>query len=471
MIGDTSLRAPYLSGSTRIDGFAGTVYREDLGQAVYDNRSAHEYGKKVDQAVFRESVTAYQNRMLAVLGIVAAAPVAGPYTIIFAKEAAIGAIIGGTLNVGMNLYAAHRTQNEYTWTEAASNFARGGISGAAGGIVGAFGFGLARELAVDYLVSVSTDTLIDVGVNGADLSEALSSNLVASAHGTLIGFGVGRVTGGLRGIAEAATARVSRRETAMLSGRMSSPSPGVRGIFSRWVDYLMVQEARAVDVELTVLPKMAEHRNLEATMEYELLNGTVLEREIGRRLQTGQLQTRFSRIAEPHRGVIYGEMYANEGFRRIIHINVDRIPRNPRTGAFYSLQVVSTLVHEAIHALGWGELAAHIGQAQFLARRLKDKLRSSPRGAYLDPADVPYLDSHHVDLVNSYLKGGPDGVYDFIVNVANYPPERVELPLSYQPDPWVLKQGGLARLLGVHPHLLQDIYFIQFLRGAGVGRM
>jgi hypothetical protein len=164
-------------------------------------------------------------------------------------------------------------------------------------------------------------------------------------------------------------------------------------------------------------------------------------------------------------------MYADDMFRQIIHINVDRIPRNPRTGAFYSQQVTSTVVHEAVHSLGYGEVHAHIAQAQFLGRRLKDKLRNSPRGAYLDLADTPYLDSHHVELVNAYLRGGPDGVYDFILHAANYHPTKVELPLSYQPDPWVEMQGGMTRLLGINPIFIQDIGFSQSMLGAGTGRL
>jgi hypothetical protein len=452
MIEGSMVRLPYVGGSTRVDGFAAVTYREDAALTIVDFRRAYQFAKRVDRKVMREAIASYQNRMLAVLGIAAAAPFVLPYAIIYSPVVIKGAVLGGVLSVGFNAYAAYRTQSGYSLEEAAGNFARGAVAGALGGMVSAFGLGIVQELAVDYVIAVSSDTLIDVAWNGGSFGDTLSQNAGSGVKDALFGFAVGRLAGGLNSLGTRLSLSMQRKGVTMRSqGPRSEAIDPTKGLWSRWVSYAS-DVMRWVDhhMRTDVHPRSAEQRMLEANILYELLNGTPLSKEIGRRLASGEMELRFSKFGDP---TTYGEVHTLLS-RTIIHINIEAMPRNKR-GGWHSRQVAGTVVHEGMHLLGGGELSAHIAQAQFLDVRMRSSSKP-PRGIDVSRRDAPYFDDYHLDFINNYRRSS-DVLVDTALFISHYKPHKVPLPLEVKPDDWIAGKGGFATVLGMQNNELFGI--------------
>ncbi len=439
VIKNTFTRVPYLGNGLRIDGFAGTKYREDIQRQLFDYRAAPGLWRKVDMTNFRDSITRMQNRGAAVLAAAVAMPFAGGYIAAYPAAAAIGGTIGGTLNVAFDGIAAAWTHTPYTMEQAATNFARGALAGMAGGVVGALEIGIFRELALDYAVGFTMDTLMDVGWSGRTWSQSMSDNIVASAQGAGLGFAAGRIGAGLRSAGSHISAARSRGSAVMCSDGDLSKKFDVSGLTSRWFN-----PSGSVHI------KNAEVKMFERMVRHELENGTPMSKQLAKMIVDGDMGIRFSRFT--------GEYADCMGLFRpgtkVLEINT-LYCKNADTGKFQSRQVASTIVHEGIHFLGGGELSAHIGQAQFLDTRVRQSRRTGHLD-YVESHNVPYLDAWHRGLLNFYRNDVVNLV--MLMTKANYGENakyKIYLPDSVTPNKWVIDEGGFAKILNQQGGILE----------------
>jgi len=458
MIAGTTVRMPYSSGAARIDGFAATVYREDVGRALISYRAAHAWGREVEAQLLRDAIASYQNRMLAVMGGIAAIPIAAPYAVAYVGGKALitSAIIGGTVNLGLNAGTAVYTQSGYSLSEGVGNFASGAISGMTGSVANAAAKGIVQEVLFDYAANVAFDTYSTAVIDGQSWKDAFASGVVSGAYSSALGFGVARVGNGLHWSGRQVSARMNAH-----SGMIRPDAPrGTEGVPARVykADYINEQTSASVrrtDLYLAkdIVPVGRELKNFEMQVISLLMRGTDVSKEIARRLMNGTLEVRVSKFVEDG---AYAQYHLDTP--NLLHVNSGLAMIDPRTGARFNalqspLMFAGLLVHEGIHALGGGELTAHTGQAKFLTAHVN---RPARRGSRTSQMDQPMLDSGHLDLIHTWKEQSITKMAEFIAGLEAdkgrfwYDPKHVRVTDYNSGDAWVRSHaGGWAEVLGL----------------------
>ena len=209
MLAGTNIRVPYINGATRVDGFAGTSFREDMAEALVDYRSAWSYARKVDHDVLRQDRLALQNSLqaeaglyIAIMAAPALAEVGGSAALHLVRNGYVAsalrsAAVKGTASVVAGGSAAWWTGNSYSLGEATTDFASGAATGAIDGMVGNLGLGVAGQFAFDLAYNFTLNSA-QSALRGVDFSDAVTDNARDAVIGTVKGFVVGRTIGALR---------------------------------------------------------------------------------------------------------------------------------------------------------------------------------------------------------------------------------------------------------------------------------
>ena len=415
-IENASIRVPYVSGASRVDGFAGTLYNEQAHKSGYNYRSAYEFSFKLDQVVLRQSIATRQNQLLVIFGAMAAAPVVLPMAVegaaaSLASPTAMGVIEPILLtvkDVALNFGTARYTHSEYSSSDLLRDLGSGALNGVSGGITRGLGIGRLGNYAVEAL----GQTAWEVGVHGRGWGDAFMERAVTVATSEVQGAVISVVKAGvLRGLSRLRSARIqgSGQSIRTSSAKADLPESSVRSLGGS-----SPASGRTGQMRLRRLldaPRDEAEEAFDAGVMQELMNGTDYSREIARRLKAGLLFVQFRDFGDS-RG--FGEIFP--GVRSVLLINTRHISTNAR-GAYRTRQVASTIVHEGIHALGLGEVQAHVGQAQFLINRTSAIAKAKAQGRLVEGDRVPFLDSDHVDLVNSYLQIPKRGAGVFMAEI------------------------------------------------------
>jgi hypothetical protein len=187
VLAGTKVRVPYLNGRTRIDGFAGTRFREDMAVAPTDYRSAWRYNAMVQHDALRNQRIAIQNSLqmevgayIAIMAAPAFAEGAGAlamslYRSGYLAAAAKNAIIADELNVVSNQIAAASTKTPYSFHDASSDFASSAgyalLTFGIGSGVTSLGLGKAASFVVGSLINnwgIPTVQLMNQGMDPGD---------------------------------------------------------------------------------------------------------------------------------------------------------------------------------------------------------------------------------------------------------------------------------------------------------------
>jgi YD repeat-containing protein len=197
MVGDTNVRLPYIGADTRIDGFAGTNYRELGGMAVVNYRAAHSFLRKAQHQAIAEARLTEENKLQIVAGIIVALPIGASYIASSAAPLALlhtlgsKAFEGAVVNVGFGGAKSWLTDQEYTPSSIAGDALQGAAFGLAMGGVGQMGLSGAAKFGVETAAMTAVGTTWDVGVHGSRIGDAFLSNLAMSVaiNGAVKGIG------------------------------------------------------------------------------------------------------------------------------------------------------------------------------------------------------------------------------------------------------------------------------------------
>ena len=355
LISGSKTRVPYIGWSTRIDGFAGTKYDEQSRSAIYDYRTSTTLAEAMDMAAYRESITAMQNRGALALGVVTMAALAPG-----------AAALEGLISVGLNWYAASSTQAGYTAGEASEHFASGMLSGGLGKLVPG-GSSAISKLAADYATGFTGGVAFDVGWRGRTWTDAASDNVVGAAAMAAVGTGLRLgVAGAGIGFKRARSAYQSRQHAASPT-YANIEVPGSKttkrdmsGIDGNVFDHILEGKVR----------KYSENA-FQIEMLNLLRNGRSYHRFIAEMIMKKKLVVLWDRNMPDH---VAGGW--NPETPTALYLNPNIVARHPR----FSLQVTSTIVHEATHALGGGEPAAFLAQGAFLHHWKYRAKKAGPTG-------------------------------------------------------------------------------------------
>jgi YD repeat-containing protein len=469
MAGTTGVRMPYVGGRTRIDGFAGIAYRDDAAAAIRDYRMAHEFHIDANRDLFRVSITAAQQKGLIALGAMAAvgtvlgtAPAiygaVAPVLAVTGEKSALGlaagALFGGSVSFGVQYGFSVYAGQSMTRAEALSAFATGALYGMGGSVVNALGMGLVKTLGADLATSLAIGTALGVA-SGDNVAQAFNDNAIGSLADGAIGFGAGAFAGGVRAV----TNRLARRGSTLAPQLPTNTPVAARAGLADTLHDSNVADVRVApraDPAQPDPPGFVLSRQVQWTPELRALmwdilhnldQGTDASREIARKLRNGELTVRIysGRGTGGEVGTWLGFWTATDPKR--IHLNIDLVEQASKR--YISQGAAAVVVHEGIHAMGGGEISAHVGQGIFLYRLFKRRIGMVPRGVDLRDGDLPGLRPDHIAVLNAVRTNDMPHVMKWIAKTRKYGYERLRLH-SYPVDPWVWNRGGWARALNIH---------------------
>ena len=444
----TTARVPYLSWSTRVDGFAGTKTDELTGTPQIDYRSIRGLADSAAVLRMRQAVATSMNDGALVLGAASTAVVAGMVGgALLAGGATHLTWSGLATSVGLSSGLESAGGGAIAWftgdpTYGPQTFLRdagtGALFGLIGGRMSAAGWQTVRAFAGEQVLQNAARTAGGV-IQGRSIGEAWSTALVENAAETVLGAGVVGLGKGANGLG----VRLQRRAALAHGGdiHMSSSRASANGSFEQ--GFFQDIQAGLGFTDLQV--GLAGIDDLARVIMAALEGGTPVARAAARALRDGTLTVRLARFEDPlTRGFVFS------GQPNFLYINSELLYGAGSQGPFH---VASTIVHEAIHAFGGGEIAAHVGQAQFLAHVLKRT--GALRGNRLRLSRARWLQDHDIGMVQAWWRGRRRGEFNhlasFMVTKGGYGKVGNQ-PIQYLGRPagnHLQAGGGFARLLGV----------------------
>jgi hypothetical protein len=136
---------------------------------------------------------------------------------------------------------------------------------------------------------------------------------------------------------------------------------------------------------------------LMRTTEHSAHIGLVLReglRQRGLRGEFAELDDRSFALFFPYEG--------------LIRVNTQFLTQN-RFGVWRTRSAAASVVHEGVHYLGLGEIAANTAAAQYLIAS-SSRLRNWPKNKTIQPGDFPFLHSDHIALINEFRKVRGEGI-------------------------------------------------------------
>jgi YD repeat-containing protein len=377
----SNVRVPYFNSATRIDGFAGTVYSETAKAAIFNYRSAYVFSSKVDRAFLKASIAQQQNRLLAVFGTMAAAPVVAP--VAATGAATVGAVglakaatIGGLVNVGLGYGQARVFHTEYGAGDALKEFGTGAIMGVTGGMLEGLQLGFWATRALDFGSSVAGGAVWDVGVNDMGWGAAVQNNLASAAVGTVIGTAIGHLQHSKS--AAKATALAEKLEAAAVSiehvpaARASRPDTVARSMAK--TKALATGSGKMRDRYLGDA-RTAEEKLFDAMIMNELRFGGAYPAEILRRIESGELKVLLREFNEWD-DILYSKGYQDSaGFyeahdRSVLHLNTRQIDKV--NGRWSARMTAGVVVHEGCSLFGIGRIIRPCRRSTVLYQAIRE---------------------------------------------------------------------------------------------------
>jgi hypothetical protein len=279
------------------------------------------------------------------------------------------------------------------------------------------GVSAASRLGIEAGFDLSTGTIIDMASSGEAFGDAFMRNLLLTAVGSVGGK-----------VQAAAASRYGKH--AVLGADLTKPfSVGMHKAL-RKIGRRRFNSDEDVEIdpghEGTVILEPTDYsldiaKHIMQKVFRELMNSTDMAWIIGSMIQTKDLQLKVGRFVQQPgaRGMftVKGDtIYINES---IFRSEYGHLLKSPAAIA----DLTGTIVHEGVHFLGGGEIAAHLAQGQYLAHVLKQnpKLKFTDygtdwwksSGALAKAAatgDVPPL----MDILTRrhYGVGKPKGLYN-----------------------------------------------------------
>jgi YD repeat-containing protein len=404
MVTGTRIRVPYVGDMSRVDGFAGTLYREDLVATPYEYRSAYAFARKLDEKHLRSSLSAEHNRMFgyalvgvtALTGIAALPEVAGMTvaSLTWANLGQAALVTGGTIS--FKLVKARATGGDYSASDLAEDLVGGAVDGVTGGMTQILSIGRVANFAASRGRSLAWDA-----ATGRASVDAFAIDSVVAAGMEILGAAAGRVqTSGLNAYGRRQAAHIERTSQSVrnLGNRAELPEVAARTSGRPSIDAGRPMRDRS----FWAIPRDYAERLFDDLVMHELMNGTAHSREIGRMIRSGELWVSFRDFGHDR---AYARYHLDSG---ISTVNTHEL-RRASNGQWRTRQVASSIVHEGLHHLGFGEIGAHVGQAQFLVDRIS-KVRSHSLADRIQRGHVPELDDAHFDLISRYQRVGDSRV-------------------------------------------------------------
>jgi YD repeat-containing protein len=379
----TNVRVPYLNGRTRIDGFAGTHFREDMAQAPTDYRSAWRYTALLQHDVLRQQRIALQNSLQMEVGVyvaIMAAPAfaegagalaASLYDSGYIAAAVGNAVLAGTTTVGMNEVAALSTRTDYSAHEAVGDFATSaGLAVLCTGVgsgVGSLGLGKAGTFAANLLINNWVIPSVLLMSQGMDAGDAFTTDAMTRILYTGLDAGLSFPSLGARGGLSKASAKLTEASTQLADGG-GRPQRAVQG--SPHEIYVNPGREYVAEEHSPGAASFAKTEDM-AAVESGILSALNKDGYVGKivayAIRTGLLNIAYYRNHSDQK--LAGALgYRSANDPRTLYLNLDTLNRNTEVGivSVNRYEAASVVVHEAMHAFGGSEFEAFVGEALFM---------------------------------------------------------------------------------------------------------
>ncbi len=452
-------RAPYLSWTARMDGFAGTRFDEVGGGAQIDYRPIRALGDSAAMQMMRQSVNAAQTRGALTLGAATTAVLtAGSGVALwtagwseftwssFLTPVLLSATGSGVGGAGMAWYSG---DDSYGVREYLSDVGEGAFYGLIAGRVAAAGYGMAQGLVLEGVLQTAAGTGLNLA-HGVSFMNAYGAALQESALDASLGLGLlglGRGIGAALGTrlqqtaARGADARVQsmpRGESVptQAGSGFSKEAPTPAGGFLWGVTRFDVHGTPSSFSQYRNVSSGA--REWEEILLHLMETGTRMSKIAAESIRSGRVRVVMTDMNTRAYGVTF------EHIGNTVLINTAYL-RNTRP--FRPQGMAATLVHEVTHALGGGEISAHVAHLQFTAHLLN---KSWGRQAVHTLRTIPWVDDPK--LVLAYMGGRGDGNFSQIVSdiIPRYAEQaRMAIYGRAQPDELIQNAGGFFKILGI----------------------
>ncbi len=448
----TDARTPYLSWTTRVDGFAGVKYDEMGGTSQIDYRSIRAFADSTAMRNMRENVAATMNdgalalgaaSTMMVAGMVGAAAFTSAMTQLtwsgVAASVGLSSAMESLGGAAMAWYMEDPTYGPQTFFRDAGT---GALFGLIGGRMTAAGWSVARSMVSEQVIQNALSTAAGVTLRGQGLGQAWSTALAESAVEMVMGVGILSVARGAKGLGVRLGRNAAPRgQGSGVGGNVIHMSGTGRNFQWGFFDGGW-RQGRYRTYAVGVKHMRNEIEALLVIME----GGTETSKIAARAIRDGRLKVRL----------YYAEGKGPRGFVQskkpgYIYLNARYMDRLPDGGG--GLQhVAATLVHEAIHSLGGGEIASHVGQAQFMVHLLRRT--GALAGSTFHADRAPWLRKHDLKLLWGWWNGRRSGQFDDLIDVikgAGYGDggHRIQVNIHYSSR--IRAAGGFSKLLGVQP--------------------
>jgi hypothetical protein len=303
----------------------------------------------------------------------------------------------------------------------------------------------------NYASDVTSGVAFDVGLHNASWSDAIGKNAISSCASAGIGSGIRLGIAGVGIGFKAASARMKSSKTGSADGFANQAAGAADAPY---------QPRATSEVFSTIVGGRGASRDIALQNETLslLLNGGVYHKHIARQIIKGELTVHWDYNLPQQ----YGGLW-HPSTPTAIYLNPWSFSSRPSS----ALSLAAVIVHEATHAMGGGELSAHIAQAQFIygwwAGRGKTTTSfGGQRLRYaLSHADIGVTKAwrntqaaNDVGWLNQYLHSAnyaPDKAFFIRAEHLN----KLHLPIA--------RAGGWGTVLNLHPKL--DYKLFRFARG------
>jgi hypothetical protein len=440
------IRMPYLTSTTRIDGFAGSVYDENTHNVAYNYRAAYEYGYKVDSTYLKASIAELQDRRWTVVAAMLAVNLVAPYATAAvmaagASELTASVVAMSALNVGTGYAQAAYFHDDYGPADILKSLGSSVVGGVAGGVTNAAGLGFVQGQVVNFGASTIAGTMLDVGISGRSWGDAFIDNAASNAMGATLGGLMGELRPGTSVAGELTDASEEINELPSAGEPTQTAAAAKFDPTATDVFELGLNAGDVLFEGQRVLGQATDSqgRLLDARLMTDLRAGSQYSAYIARKIASGLLKVKLYEFGDDVVQLFKGDKDARDfaGFfdssePDVLHINLRGAKIN---GRWDVRGLASTIVHEGTHQLGLGEVSAHIAQAQFLIAR-SPVIQAMKYGIPVDSTNSPELSSSQREIINSYRWGSVEMMEGYLTRVGY---KYTELAVKFPVDSFVNK--------------------------------
>lgn len=460
----TKLRVPYINGHVRVDGFAGTHFREDTAAAPVDYRSAWRYAALQRNDALRAERLALQNRLQMEVGVyiaIMAAPAfaegAGSlltslYDSGYVAGALQNAVVAGTSTVLNNTVAAIATHTPYSIHEAVADFSStAGLALVMTGVgsgVGSLGLGKAGTFLANLAINNLGFPAVQGIMHGMDPSDAFAADARTRAKFTAADVGIGIIAP----FARAALAQAGSKITTMYAKNPAAGGRPARSVQNSPHEIYVnagrefVAQEHYQDAEVTA--KTQDMEALDAGVMSALQKDGWIGRFVGWMIRTRWTNIAYYRNHPSAREADAQGYYSSVKDPRTVYINLDTLGWDPGSGviSLNRYKIASVVVHESMHALGGAEFQAFLAEAMYMS--------SIARRRNLGQAELVQWfgrsDSRLVNLYRVFTETRNANLFREVVRTGwRYKQHEMEIPAGAAEHHLISKEGGWAEFFGI----------------------